>query len=137
MGDFPQKPAAEIAKRSLAEWITFAVSATILLTLVGLVIYDWYVAQDRPPAFRVEVSESVRVMEDYYYVPFTIINTGRAIARNVQVTAEMHLKNQGTETGEQQIDFLSGHERKRGSFVFTHNPETGELIIRVASYSLP
>jgi len=124
------------ATRSLAEWITLSVAITILLSLVGLVIYDWQVNQSRPPAFQVEITESARITDDHYYVPFSIINTGGRIARAVQVTAELQTAN-ATEVGEQQIDFLSGRERKRGSFVFAQNPQDGTLMIRVASYRLP
>ncbi|MGB3615914.1 MAG: TIGR02588 family protein [Elainellaceae cyanobacterium] len=124
------------ASRTLAEWITLSVAIAILLSLIGLVIYDWQVNQNRPPAFRVEITESARITDDRYYVPFSITNTGGRIARAVQVTAELQTGDD-TEVGEQEIDFLSGSERKRGSFVFTHNPQNGALMIRVASYRLP
>ncbi|MGJ3252230.1 MAG: TIGR02588 family protein [Elainellaceae cyanobacterium] len=129
--------AANQAPRSLAEWITLLIATLILLILTGLVFYDWQVTQHRPPAFQIEVTETARVTDGRYYVPFMIKNTGGRIARTVQVTAELHLDGLDDETGEQQIDFLSGNERKRGSFVFTHNPQEGELLIRVASYRLP
>ncbi|MGF1514442.1 MAG: TIGR02588 family protein [Elainellaceae cyanobacterium] len=134
----PQKssPKSSQAGRSLAEWITLCASMLVLFSLIGLVLYDWQVSQNRPPAFRVEITESARVTEGHYYVPFSITNTGGRIARTVQVTAELQL-DEATETGEQQIDFLSGNERKHGSFVFSHNPQDGALMIRVASYRLP
>lgn len=133
------QPSEAIAprRRSLAEWITFGVASLILLLLIGLVLYDWQMSQNRPPAFQVEVAEAARFTDGGYYIPFTITNTGGRIARTVQVIAELHLEGTADESGEQQIDFLSGHERKRGSFVFTHNPQDGELVIRVASYGLP
>ncbi|MEB3360320.1 MAG: TIGR02588 family protein [Synechococcales bacterium] len=124
------------AGRSLAEWITFAIAALILLGLVGLVIFDWQVNQNRPPAFQVEVS-APRLTDGLYYVPFAIHNTGGRIARTVQVTATLQLDDEEAETGEQQIDFLSGHEQKGGSFVFTHDPQQGDLTVRVASYKRP
>jgi len=130
-------PLAQVSGRSAAEWMTFVVAASILLGLVGLIFYDWQVSQNQPPAFTVTASEAVRVTDGRYYVPFTITNTGERIARGVQVTAELRLANADGETGEQQIDFLSGHEQKEGSFVFSHDPQTGELVVRVASYQLP
>jgi len=123
-------------RRSLAEWITFTLATVILLSLVGLIIFDWQVNQNRPPAFEIEVT-APRLTEGRYYVPFAIRNTGGHIARTVQVTATLHLDDSDDEAGEQQIDFLSGHEQKRGSFVFTHDPQQGDLTIRVASYRLP
>nr|WP_225886988.1 TIGR02588 family protein [Nodosilinea nodulosa] len=125
------------AQRSAAEWLTFVVASVILLVLVGLILFDWQTNQNRPPAFAVAVSEAVRVTDGRYYVPFAITNTGGRIARMVQVTAELHSAGADDETGEQQIDFLSGHETKAGSFVFTHDPQGGDLVVRVASYRLP
>ncbi|MEL6222233.1 MAG: TIGR02588 family protein [Cyanobacteria bacterium J06627_8] len=123
--------------RSLAEWITFAIASIILLALIILIIYDWHINQLRPPAFSVTVDDITRVADEQYYIPFEIQNTGGRIARTVQVTAILHIEGLEDETGDQQIDFLSGNERKRGSFVFTQNPEDGELHVRVASYRLP
>ncbi|MGF1567038.1 MAG: TIGR02588 family protein [Nodosilinea sp.] len=128
---------AEVAQRSTAEWVTFLVAASILLGLVSLIVYDWQVNQNRPPAFAVHVSEAVRVTDGRYYVPFVITNTGGRIAHGVQVTAELHVADADDETGEQHLEFLSGHEQKEGSFVFIHNPDAGELVVRVASYRLP
>ncbi len=127
--------------RSLAEWITLAVSALVLSLLVVLVLYDWQVSKNLPPTFRVEMMEAPRLTEGHYYVPFTIKNTGGRIARTVQVIAELHVNagvDEGVdEAGEQQFDFLSGNEQKSGGFVFEHDPRQGDLVIRVASFGLP
>lgn len=124
-------------RRSPAEWVTFGIATCILVALVGLILYDWLLSQNRPPAFQVEPIGEVQMIQSQYYLPFAITNTGGNIARSVQVVAELHLSHEPDETGEQQIDFLSGGEQKRGSFIFNHDPRTGELILRVASYRLP
>lgn len=123
--------------RSPAEWITLALSTFVLAFIVGLVLYDWQLSKNIPPAFQVEITDSTRLTEGRYYVPFTLHNTGGRIARTVQVIADLHLPDGTDETGEQQFDFLSGNERKKGGFVFEHNPQTGELVVRVASFGLP
>lgn len=124
-------------RRSPAEWITLALSSLVLATLVGLVLYDWQLTKNLPPAFRIEANQPARFAEGHYYVPFSLRNTGGRIARTVQVMADLHLADGTNETGEQQFDFLSGNERKSGSFVFEHNPMEGDLVIRVASFGLP
>ncbi|MEO0769811.1 MAG: TIGR02588 family protein [Cyanobacteria bacterium J06649_4] len=123
--------------RSLAERITLMVCTVVLMAIVGLVLYDWQLSKNLPPAFQVEITEATRLTEGRYYVPFTLKNTGGRIARTVQVLAELQLPDGSEETGEQQFDFLSGNERKKGGFVFEHNPQTGDLVIRVASFGLP
>ncbi|MGB3199358.1 MAG: TIGR02588 family protein [Nodosilinea sp.] len=136
-GPAPTDASQRFTQRSAAEWMTFVVASFILLGLVGLILFDWQTNQNQPPAFAVAVSEAVRVTDGRYYVPFAITNTGGRIARMVQVTAELNIAGADDETGEQQIDFLSGHETKAGSFVFIHDPQEGDLIVRVASYRLP
>lgn len=126
-----------LSTRSLAEWVTLTVSTLLLLAIVGLVLYDWQLSKNLPPAFRVEITEATRLNEGRYYVPFTLKNTGGQIARTVQVVAELHLPNNSDETGQQEFDFLSGNERKKGEFVFEHNPQSGDLVVRVASFGLP
>ncbi len=130
-------PTGSFTQRTAAEWVTFVVASAILLGLVALICVEWQTNQNRPPAFSVAVSEAVRVTDGRYYVPFAITNTGGRIARMVQVTAELDIPGEDEETGEQQIDFLSGHETKAGSFVFSHDPHEGDLVVRVASYRLP
>lgn len=123
--------------RSLAEWITLGITTVVLTLLIGLIVYDWQVNQNRPPAFQVDVAATIQAIDGRYYVPFSVTNTGGRIVQTVQVVAELHIKGEPDETGEQQIDFLSGSEQKHGSFVFTHDPYSGDLVIRVASYQLP
>jgi uncharacterized protein (TIGR02588 family) len=123
--------------RSPAEWITLTLASLLLGIIVVLVLYDWQITKNIPPAFRIEIVEPARLTEGRYYVPFSLRNTGGHIARTVQVIAQLHLNNGQDETGEQQFDFLSGNERKSGSFVFEHDPAKGDLVIRVASFGLP
>ncbi|MEL6353051.1 MAG: TIGR02588 family protein [Cyanobacteria bacterium J06627_28] len=123
--------------RSLAEWVTLALSTLVLTVIVGLVLYDWQLSKNLPPAFQIEITEATRLTQGRYYVPFTLKNTGGRIARTVQVIAELNSPDGSEEMGEQQFDFLSGNERKRGEFVFEHNPQSGDLVVRVASFGLP
>ena len=125
-----------MTQRSIAEWLTLMISTIILIALVGVVIYDWQTNQDRPPLFQIEFAVA-QAIDHHYYVPFVIKNTGGQVARTVQVSAELSLGNGSDETGVQEIDFLSANEQKRGSFVFDHNPNQGNLTVRVTSFKLP
>lgn len=124
-------------KRSPAEWITFGISLIVLLSIVVLVFYSWFKVGERPPVFVLERSGEVRQVEGKFYVPFTLTNSGGETADTVQVIAELRVNGEVEETGEQQFDFLAGGEAEEGEFVFNHNPQDGELILRVASYQKP
>ncbi|MEY2977828.1 MAG: TIGR02588 family protein [Prochlorotrichaceae cyanobacterium] len=123
--------------RSSLKWLTFGVASLFLAILIGLVIYADFLNQDRPPILTVEIVEPFRAVEEQFYVPFTVANEGGESAEAIQIVAELRLNGETDETGEQQIASLSGGETVQGSFVFSHDPSQGDLILRVASYREP
>jgi len=124
-------------QRNVAEWVTFAISLLVLVAIVTLVCYDWLLVKNRPPVLKVELDEGIAEIEEQYYQPFTIANSGGSIAESVQVTATLDIPGEAPEIGEQEIDLLSGGESKKGFFIFSHDPRHGHLRLRVASYKLP
>jgi len=124
--------------RSPAEQVTFGIASLILAGIIALVCYIWVDEQtDQPPDITVSNQGTVREASGQFYVPFEIENIGGGTAESVQVIAELRINGEVEESGEQQIDFLSGGETEEGAFVFSRNPQEGELVLRVASYKLP
>lgn len=123
--------------RSPAEWVTFSISLSILAAIIGLVFYDWFTRRDEPPVLAIVREGGIRNTQGQFYVPFEIKNTGGNTAESVQVIAELRINGEIEESGEQQIDFLSGGEAENGAFIFTRNPKEGELVLRVGSYKSP
>ncbi|KAM3100704.1 TIGR02588 family protein [Phormidesmis sp. 146-35] len=132
--------------RTIAEWTTFGIASLILSAIAGLVIYNWATEKDSPPVLSLDYpkggtasprTDEVREAEGQFYVPFEVSNTGGETVESVQIVAELRVNGQVTETGDQQIDFLSEGEKEEGAFVFRKDPRQGELIVRVASYKLP
>lgn len=127
----------EERERSPAEWVTFSVALAILFSIIGLVLYQWFAIGEKPPVITVEQSGTILETQGNFYVPFTITNDGGETADSVQVIAELRIDGEVEETGEQQIGFLAGGEMEEGAFIFSRNPEEGELTIRATSYQLP
>ncbi|AVH65348.1 MULTISPECIES: TIGR02588 family protein [unclassified Nostoc] len=127
-----QKP-----KRSIAEWVTFGISSLILAIIVSLVGYTWLNEKNQPPILSVIKKEIIREINGQFYVSFEVVNSGGDTAESVQIMAELVINGKVTETGEQQIDFLSSGESEEGAFIFSKNPRQGELNMRVGSYKLP
>ncbi|MEH2451357.1 TIGR02588 family protein [Nostoc sp.] len=123
--------------RSIAEWVTFSVASLILAIIVSLVGYTWLNEKNQPPILSVTKKETIWEIGGQFYVPFEVVNTGGDTAESVQIMAELLINGKVTETGEQQIDFLSNGEREEGAFVFSQNPRQGQLNLRVGSYKLP
>ncbi|MEH2352792.1 TIGR02588 family protein [Nostoc sp.] len=127
----------EQPKRSMAEWVTFSVASLILTIIVSLVNYTWVNEKNQPPILSVTKKQTIREINGQFYVPFEVVNSGGDTAESVQIMAELMINGKVTETGEQQIDFLSSGESEEGAFIFSHNPRQGQLNLRVGSYKLP
>ncbi|KST66854.1 TIGR02588 family protein [Mastigocoleus testarum] len=128
----------ELQKRSFAEWLTFSVASSLLIVVISLVGFTWFQdSQQEPPILIVTREKAMRKENGHFYVPFKILNKGGKTAASVQIIAELSFNGEVEQTGQQEIDFLSRKEKKEGAFIFTKNPQEGELMIRVASYKLP
>lgn len=125
------------AGRSPAEWITFGIAATILSTVIGLVLYIWLGQQRQPPILSVTYEKTIRQVDGYFYVPFILKNKGGETVESVRVIAELETNSGIKEQSEQEIDFLSGEEIQEGAFIFSKDPKDSNLNLRVTSYKLP
>ena len=124
-------------KRSFAEWLSFGIAIFLVAVLVSLVVYRWVTQENTEPVMTLKREETIRQEEGQFYVPFTVTNTGGSTAASVRVVGELLVEEKLEEAGEQEISFLSAGEEASGVFIFTRNPEEGELIIRVTGYKLP
>ncbi|WP_019504013.1 TIGR02588 family protein [Pleurocapsa sp. PCC 7319] len=124
-------------RRSLAEKVSFGISLSIVGIIVALVCYTWITGDNNPPILSVTTDSNIRQVNQQYYIPFTVNNYGGETAESVEIVANLLFKDRIAETGRQQIDFLSREEKRSGEFIFSHDPQQGELTIRVASYKLP
>ena len=68
---------------------------------------------------------------------FTENKTGELWQNLMPRLKEIKNKISAEQRGEQQIDFLAGGEAEEGVFLFSRNPQNGELSLRVASYQKP
>ena len=123
-------------RRSLAEKVSFSISLFIVGVIVALVCYIWVTGDTNPPILSVSTSK-IRQVNQQYYVPFTVSNSGGKTAHTIEVVGELAIAQQTLEIGRQEIDFLSRQEERSGEFIFSRNPQQGELTVRVASYKQP
>ncbi|NJM72953.1 MAG: TIGR02588 family protein [Scytonema sp. RU_4_4] len=131
-----EKKEQQQPKRTLAEWLTFGAASFILTVVVSLVGYTWLNEKDEPPVLAVN-NKAIREVNEQFYVSFEVLNTGGETAESVQIMAQLQIDGEIEETGDMQIDFLSGGEKEQGAFIFKRDPRQGQLTIRVTGYKLP
>jgi uncharacterized protein (TIGR02588 family) len=122
---------------STAEWISLGISSVLLAGVIGAASFLWASEQQRQPPILGITQSDTRLSDGEYYVPFTVTNAGGETAESVQVVAELRIDGEVVESGEQTLEFLSSQETTGGAFIFTRNPQDGELVMRVASYQEP
>ena len=122
-------------KRSSAEWVTFAIACAIVLTLVGLIVVEMGKGDD-PPVLDARRVGAVLELNATFSVPVEVRNGGQTTAANVQVTASLTIDGEVAES-DQVVDFLAGGETETLVFLFTDDPDEGELDIDVAGYAEP
>jgi uncharacterized protein (TIGR02588 family) len=124
--------------RSIAEWTTLAISAAILVGIVGMITWLSFRGAERPPMIVVEPDlQAVRHDDSGYYVPVVIRNDGDATVEEALVQGELDTGSGEPETVQITISFLAGGEKAQGTFVFRDDPASGELTTGVLSYQEP
>ncbi len=121
--------------RTRAEWTTFAISAALILVVVGALVVEWAVRPSTPPAFRTTV-RTVRLAYGKYQVPVGVKNTGNQSAGGVRVSARLELDREVTDA-EEVLDFMAPGEETTVTFVFDRHPRKGRLSVSVRAFKEP
>lgn len=133
-----QEDEQQSASRSIAEWVTLAVSSLLVLGLVTLTSYLYLTAPTDPAAMTVhpQLSE-VYQSGDRFYVPIAVTNTGGQTAEEVRVRVALTDAAGIAESAEFQVQFLAGGGVGRGVVSFSGDPRTGRLAAAVVSFLEP
>jgi uncharacterized protein (TIGR02588 family) len=139
-GSGDRRPGDEQAStgRTLAELTTLAISALIVLGLVGLTTYFHLTASGGPAVVEVEPrpGEAYRAGQRYY-LPVTVRNVGGMTGEDVRIRAILTDPAGRQETATLTIAFLSGGSSTDAVIAFGQDPSAGRLEAGVESYLEP
>lgn len=121
--------------RTPAEWLTFAISAAVLLVVMGLVALQ-IPTEDKPPLPVARITSFGEERGNFFVVVVEVENRGDMTAENIQVSVSLETE-EGTHEGDHTIDFLAGEEKHEVEFLFDEDPSSGELEARVTGYGIP
>ena len=125
-------------ERSLAEWVTLAISVAIVLGLLGLVTYLYL--DDGLTSAVIEVTPLIgetRESGARFYVPVEIENTGGKTVEQLLVTVSLTLPNGSTEDAQFTVDFLAGGASQGAVASFSEDPREHEVGVSAVSYVEP
>jgi uncharacterized protein (TIGR02588 family) len=121
---------------STLEWIVAAVSAVLVLSVLGFLIYDGIRAPRTPPDITV-VIDSVGPAGPGYLVLFRARNRGRSTAADVIVEGELEADTGLIEVSRTTLDYVPGGGDQRAGLYFTHDPRRVRLRLKAHGYRDP
>ena len=122
-------------QKNWLEWSVFAVSAALLVAVIGFLIYESATIGNAPPDIHVEVGPSEQ-RSGYFAVPITATNKGDHTAEGVHI--EVVLRGAGKEeTGDFEIAFLPRRGSREAWVTFKSDPRAGAVEARVLGYEKP
>ncbi len=125
----------KMPRKNLLEWSVFAVSAALILGIVGFLGYESATIGNGPPAIELEIGKVVE-QSSHFAVPITVRNKGDQTAEGVQI--ELLLRGgSGEERGQVEVQFLPRRGTRNAWVTFKSDPRRGTLEARVLGYEQP
>jgi uncharacterized protein (TIGR02588 family) len=121
---------------STAEWIVAAVSAALVLGVIGYLIYDGVGHPSTPPSVTVEV-DSIQAAGPGYLVLLRAVNRGRITAADVILEGELRDDTGQVEVSQTTIDYVPAGGEQSAGLYFTHDPRRLRLRVRAHGYREP
>ena len=121
-------------RRTRAELISLVVALSVLGIVLGVLVSGF--GEDDPARPVAAVTEVTPEPNGSHRVTVEVTNEGDRAAAGVQISATLTTTD-GEESGDQTIDFLGGGESRTVVFVFTGDPDAGQLDVAVTGFAVP
>jgi len=124
-------------RKNWLEWGVFAVSAVLVVGVLGYLVYDGAGSNGDSPRIAVTLGAPEQ-QADVYVIPVTIRNTGSHTAEQVAVEVELEGIDGGREVATLELDFLPREGSRRGWVTFRSDPRSARTLrARATSYNEP
>ncbi|MDQ3623420.1 MAG: hypothetical protein M3463_13170 [Verrucomicrobiota bacterium] len=136
-GDEKRRGGGRSVKRKLAEWVSLGISAFIVLSLAGYLVYE--AAQPNDPRVPIEVHpllEEAREESGRHILPVRISNRGQRTVRDLKIELVTRQGEEEPLTLDITIDYLGERSEHTVYFYLDAAPRSLELETRPASYAL-
>jgi uncharacterized protein (TIGR02588 family) len=118
------------------EWIIGAIGLLIVLSAVGLLMYEAIGGDKSPPDVKLTV-ETMEQLRNGYLVKVRAVNEGGEPAARVAIEVELLNDGEIVESGETQFEYLPAHSKREAGVFFTRDPRQGELRLKARGYEEP
>ena len=135
-GGKEKAPIRSAPNTSTAEWIVAALSAVLVLGMIGFLMYDGVASPRTPPDVTIEV-DSIQQAGPGFLVIVRARNSGRKTAAGVVVEGELMSDSGRVETSETTLDYVPAGGVQRAGLYFTRDPRRLKLRLKALGYREP
>lgn len=125
--------------RSVAEWTTLAISAAVVLALIGAALAEIFLRDDPSGAVvTIEVAvDRAEVRDGQTYIPYEVRNDGADAATDIVAIVEFSQGDQVVEETTVDIALLASHGVVEGEVVTTLDLAAHTVDARISALQLP
>jgi uncharacterized protein (TIGR02588 family) len=125
----------EREKRRL-EAISAAIGAVLALATLGIIVWDGFADDGRPPVIVIEALE-VHQNESGFIVEISVSNEGDKAAAQVSVEGTLSRGGEIVETSDATFDYVASKSQRRGGLFFSQDPRGFDVKVRPKGYVKP
>jgi uncharacterized protein (TIGR02588 family) len=123
-------------KKNVLEWTVFAISACIVVAMVGYLAVSAVRAEKTPPDLRV-FAGAPQLHADVHRVPLLVRNIGDATAESVRIEVVLRRGGKEVERAELDLAFVPRKSAREGWVTFREDPRCCAIVTRAVSYERP
>lgn len=124
-------------EKNWLEWIVFAVSLALVVSMLGYLVYDGAKVPAATPSIEFELGKPQPKL-NYFIVPVAVTNRGDETAEGVHVEVVLESGGQEKESADFEIAFLPRQSTREGWVTFQTDPRTVEQMqARVLGFEKP
>jgi uncharacterized protein (TIGR02588 family) len=127
---------AENASPHWIEWVTGFISLAAICAVIGWLVVDIWMSEDRQPDLVARVVSTEKVASGWQVI-FELRNRATLAAAGVEVRAELSGQARLVEEAEVTFDYVAAGSVARGAVIFENDPSRLDLSIRAVGYTEP
>lgn len=117
-------------------WIAAGFGAVIFVGVIAILVGYGLSEGGTPPVITVHAAPPMRVAEGYSVV-VTVENMGGSTAADIEIEGRAGAADTEWAVARARLDYLPPGSDREATLLFTHNPDAGDLRVRVLGYRTP
>lgn len=123
-------------EKNAVEWSVFAVSAIVVVAIVGYLVSAALREKNAPPDLHITTGEAVATRAGHR-LQVAVKNTGDTSAEQVRIEIALRRADEEVETAELDIVYVPRKSERIGFVTFRNDPRCCEVTARAMSYDAP